>query len=191
MSHDKVFDPAQWKKLESDERRERMSPATLAVALGLTGDETVLDVGCGTGFFAEAIIPACGAYVGVDLSSDMLAVFRGKPAAAAPNVTLRVGSADALPVADGSVDVALHVNLLHEVADPARFGAELYRVVKPGGRLVAVDWEARETHGGPPVGHRVSCERALGMMEEAGFVEAVPLPVWDDWYVVAARKPPG
>jgi len=190
MNEAKVFDPKRWRKLESDERRERMNPGKLLDALGLTGSERLLDIGCGTGFFAEALAPACGELVGVDRSEQMLAMFRGKPGFdALTNVTLRHAMADALPVEDGTVDVAFHVCLLHEVPDVPAFHAEIMRALRRGGRLVAIDWHARETEGGPPLDHRIPEEQGREWMIRDGFVDVRSFPLYADQYALEGLRP--
>jgi ArsR family transcriptional regulator len=99
---------------------------------------TVADLGCGTGALAAALAPAVARVVGVDQSADMLRAARRRTAAL-PNVELRRGSLEALPVDDASCDAALLVLSLGWVADPGRALAEAARVVRPGGRLVVVD----------------------------------------------------
>jgi ArsR family transcriptional regulator len=56
-----------------------------------------------------------------------------------PNVELRAGTLEALPVNDGGLDAAMMILVLHHVAEPARAIAEAARILKPGGRLVLVD----------------------------------------------------
>ncbi len=103
--------------------------------------ERVLDVGCGTGAF-EARAVASGAsneMVGVDLSARMLARAREK-LAGHPQVAFRRADAHALPFDDGRFDVVVSASAFHYFADPARALAEIGRVLRPGGRLVVLDW---------------------------------------------------
>jgi ubiquinone/menaquinone biosynthesis C-methylase UbiE len=91
----------------------------------------VVDVGCGTGRFTQALQQQGARTVGVDLDPDMLAVAAQR--AAGPWL---VADAARLPLRDHAVDVAVAVTLLEFVADPAQVLAELARVTRPGGRLV-------------------------------------------------------
>ncbi|MBF0170855.1 MAG: class I SAM-dependent methyltransferase [Nitrospinae bacterium] len=181
------FDPEKWRRLEAPERRARMSPAALAALLAPGPDETVVDIGCGTGYFAEGMSGACRTYVGVDFSAQLLEVFRAKGLPG--DIRLVRGLAFPLPLADATADLVFHANLLHEVADPALFHRELFRVTKPGGRLFAIDWEARETEGGPPLAKRISRERAAEAMRRGGLSDLAVHPLWDDWYVLGGRRP--
>lgn len=101
-----------------------------------------LDVACGTGRFLAAVrdnFPQLGS-VGLDLSPHYLAE-AGRVLDGRPRTALVRGLAEALPIADGSVDLITCVYLLHEVpADVrARIAAEFGRVLRPGGRTVIVD----------------------------------------------------
>ncbi|HET7488681.1 MAG TPA: methyltransferase domain-containing protein [Acidimicrobiales bacterium] len=92
---------------------------------------TVLDVGAGTGV-AGAALRACGAVpVAVDRSAGMLA------AMAAPLPPRAVADVRALPLRPGAVDAAVAAFVLNHVTDPERALAEVVRVVRPGGAVLA------------------------------------------------------
>jgi ArsR family transcriptional regulator len=99
---------------------------------------TVADLGCGTGSTLGVIAPHVGRAVGVDASDEMLASARTRTARC-PNVDLRRGLLEALPLGDAEVDAAFLMLVLHHLATPARALAEAGRVVRPGGRLLVVD----------------------------------------------------
>lgn len=128
-------------------------PALLAL---LDPDWVVGDLGCGTGRVAEVVAPYVRRVIGVDESPDMLVAARarlGELAADAADagaaadggegleakVELRQGRVEALPLDDGTLDVALLVLVLHYVANPERAIAETWRALRPGGRLLVVD----------------------------------------------------
>jgi SAM-dependent methyltransferase len=93
----------------------------------------VLEVGGGEGELAERIIKQLGVdLVGIDQSEAMVEVQRSK------GIDARVGDVQSLPFADGEFDVAVAAWMLYHVADLDRGLAELARVLKPGGTLVAV-----------------------------------------------------
>ncbi len=99
--------------------------------------QTVLDVACGTGIVARTaadLVGPGGPVVGLDLNDAMLTVARR----VRPDVDWRRGSADALPFDAESFDCAVAAWMLYHVAGLDRGLAELARVLRPGGRLVAV-----------------------------------------------------
>lgn len=109
-------------------------------ALGATGGETVLDVGCGTGRWLAALRLRghTGRLLGVDLSPGMAAT-----AATRAGVPTVVADAVALPLPDAAVDVALAVHMLYHAPDLPAAVAELRRVVRPGGVVLATTNGAR------------------------------------------------
>ncbi len=118
-------------------RRRRMA----LDALYLSEGDTVVDIGCGNGLLTEEIARAVGKtghVIGVDPSKDMRAAASAR-CEAFQTVQIRDGLADALPVQDAVADKAVAVQVLEYLPDiPAAVG-EAFRILRPGGRFVAVD----------------------------------------------------
>lgn len=110
-------------------------PALLAL---LPEGLSIVDLGCGTGATLPLLAPVAGRVVGVDREAAMLEVARERTAEL-PNVELRRGLLDALPLGDASVDLALCQLVLHHVAELEPVFAEVARVLRPGGRWVVLD----------------------------------------------------
>jgi SAM-dependent methyltransferase len=98
--------------------------------------QRVLDVGCGTGRFVAALAAEARVW-GVDPAPEMLAVARSR---APRGVGFKVGSAEALPFKDNWFDRAVLWLVVHLVARRPAF-AELYRVLRPAGRLVVATFD--------------------------------------------------
>jgi len=98
-----------------------------------------LDVGCGTGALSAAIVEhgAPSAVIGVDPSNGFLATARAR----LPALDCRVGTADALPLADDSVDVAVSALVLNFVPDPVAALREMARVTVDGGEVGVYVWD--------------------------------------------------
>lgn len=100
------------------------------------GDERVLDVGTGAGALALALAPFVREVVGLDPVRELLDLARER---AAPNSEFVEGDGTALPFPDGDFDLAGTHRTLHHVGRPDLVVAELTRVTRPGGRVLAVD----------------------------------------------------
>jgi SAM-dependent methyltransferase len=103
---------------------------------------TVLDVGGGPGYFAEAFRGAGATYVGLEPDAGEMAA-RGAPEPG----TLR-GSGEALPVRTGAVDVCYSSNVLEHVRSPWTMAAEMVRVTRPGGLIYLSFTPWLSPHGG-------------------------------------------
>jgi SAM-dependent methyltransferase len=142
------------------------NPGETLGLFGLTAGMTVLDLGCGTGLFAEEaarMVGPTGRVHAVDIQAPMLDAARARIAAAgfSDRVLFHHAGAYALPLENLSVDVALLVALLGEVPDRLHALLEVYRVLKPGGRLAVGEELPHPAYVGP---------RTLrSLAEEAGF----------------------
>jgi SAM-dependent methyltransferase len=131
------------------ERRRRVRGA-----LALVPGERVLDVGCGPGFLTAEIAAEVGPggwACGLDLSESSLALARDRCGdAVAAWVDFRQGDAVALPFPEASFDAAVATQVYEYVGDVPTALAELFRVLRPGGRAVIVDtaWDSLVWHAG-------------------------------------------
>jgi len=109
----------------------------------IDGGERVLDIGCGGGMdtlAAALMVGPSGNVVGIDMVSDMLIRARKNlQETSLPNVTFLEASAENLPFRDRSFDVVLSNGVFNLIVDKARVLAEVFRVLKPNGRLMIAD----------------------------------------------------
>lgn len=96
------------------------------------------DLGCGTGRLSEALAPFVSRVVAVDVATTMLTAARTR-CTPLPNVDVREGTLEALPLGDASLDVAVLMLVLHHLPEPGRALRETARVVRPGGLVLIVD----------------------------------------------------
>lgn len=178
------YDLAAW--LMTFGREPAIRRRTIELA-GIREGESVLDVGCGTGTLTLAAKRRAGAAPvrGIDASLEMIEVARRKAAKAGSDVDFQVALIEQLPFPDDTFDVALSSLMLHHLPDDlkAKGFAELRRVLKPGGRLFAVDIAGTKGLGGMLmrlVGHKLEkgyMERLKAMALEAGFGEGETAPL--------------
>jgi SAM-dependent methyltransferase len=125
-----------WDRLRSDLFGDTFY---LWAVLGLIDPTLVVgDLGCGTGQLTETVAPHVRRVIAVDGSNDMLEAARRR-VGERPNVDIRQGDLESLPLEDGELDCAMLALVLHYAPNPANALAEVARVVKPGGRLLVVD----------------------------------------------------
>jgi len=148
-------------------------PDEVVKALGLQPGQVACDVGAGPGYFtlrlAAAVGPS-GRVLAVDVEPGLLAALRQRlEQGGVRNVTpvLSLAGDPLLPA--GGCDVALVVNTYHHFPDGPAYLARLAAALKPGGRIVNVDFHKRETGVGPPVAHRVAREAFLADAATAGL----------------------
>jgi len=173
MAH--VFDPSERHKLDSAERRAEMPPEATLVKAGIKPGDTVLDIGCGTGYFALAaaqMVGPKGCVYAIDISGVMLADLRSKTASAGIfNVETSQTPHGKLTIPPANYTLALMLNVLHEVDDKAAFLAAAAAALKPGAKLAVIEWKKAVTPAGPPVKERISEDEMQVMLKKAGFTE--------------------
>ena len=115
---------------------DRLWRRAVVEAVGARPDERVLDLAAGTGTSSEPFAAAGARVVPCDFSLGMLAVGRRRR----PDLAFVGGDALALPFADASFDAVTMSFGLRNVSDPAAALGELFRVTRPGGRLVVCEF---------------------------------------------------
>jgi len=117
-------------------------PAKIISAAAITEADEVLDVGCGTGALTREIAACAGRVTGLDLSESMLGVARQ----ACPTVTFQQGNVAGLPFDDSSFDAVVSAFMLMFVPEPKQAVAQMRRVLRPGGRVVAGIWQGLDNN---------------------------------------------
>jgi ubiquinone/menaquinone biosynthesis C-methylase UbiE len=192
------YDFIVWLFTLGGERRFRNNILRLA---DLQAGETVLDIGCGTGtlaVLAKAQVGPEGRVYGVDASPEMIGHAQEKARKAKAEVQFAQATAQTLPYADASIDVVLSTLMLHHLPKKARpeIAREIRRVLKPGGRFLAVDFAK------PAAGQRnlmdhfhrhgfIKLDDFIPQLEEAGLsvVRSAEVGERNLHYVVAMAGP--
>ena len=129
---------------------------------------TVLEPGCGMGFFTLSLarmVGPTGKVVSMDVQPKMLSVLRrrGEKAGLLNRIELRLVASDGLGVKDlaGAVDLVAALHMVHEVPDQALFFAEVREAIKPDGKLLVIE----------PKGHvsQTQFEQTVITAEKVGF----------------------
>ena len=151
-------------KLRRPERLELLEIGRV-VELCLEGADcrSVLDVGTGSGVFAEAFLQRGLEAAGCDVSEEMVEAARKQ----VPGATFVGGAMERLPYEAGSFDLVFLGHVLHETDDVDRALAEARRVARV--RVAILEWPFREEEMGPPLAHRLRPEHVEERARAVGF----------------------
>jgi ubiquinone/menaquinone biosynthesis C-methylase UbiE len=165
------YQGAEW--LERPERIEEERPDQVVEQMKLKPTDVVADVGAGTGYFTFRIAPVVkqGKVYAVDLQPEMLAIIekRKQQLKAGNVVALRSTETDAkLP--ENSVDVALMVDVYHEFSFPREMMESLVKALKPGGRVVQIEYRGEDPDVPIKRLHKMTVAQARKEMAVVGLV---------------------
>lgn len=160
--------------LESPERAAWQKPNEVVAALGLKGDETVVDLGAGSGYFSVLLSKAVGPtgkVYALDVDDELLAYLQTRvDTEKLSNVVVHKVPADDPQLAEQSVDVIFLCNTYHHLSPRVAYLKKLVPALKPGGRIVVVDYQKQpDLPVGAPLEDRVARETVIEEMRDAGF----------------------
>ncbi len=180
-------------RLEGPERERDMPAEAVVDLLALTGSETVLDYGAGTGRLTLAAarrLAPHGRVIAIEDSHEMFELLSSR-LAEIPNAEPLLIEGDHVPIPDGQADRILAVDVLHHIRpDTLR---EMRRLLGTDGRLVLIDWDsaAPPRENGPPRHVLLSAEDAIEELAAAGLpAQHVDAP-FADRYTLRSAAPPG
>jgi ubiquinone/menaquinone biosynthesis C-methylase UbiE len=133
--------------------------------------KNVLDVGTGSGIFAEAFARHGLAVAGIDANPEMVAAAQQH----VPVGDMHQASAEALPFSEASFDIAFFGLVLHEADDALKALREARRVAHK--RVAVLEWPYRAEEFGPPLAHRFKHEQVTALAQEAGLPRSEVLPL--------------
>jgi len=180
-------------KLEDPARVAWQKPDEVVVALGLSPGGVACDVGVGPGYFALRMARAVGPggrVHAIDAEPRMLELLRSRAAEAGLANVYPLLATDGQAVPPEPVDVILVVNTFHHFPDGPAYLRTLAARLRPGGRIVNVDFHAGELPVGPPPDHKVSREDFLAAAARAGLAVAEERTFLPYQYLVALAPRP-
>lgn len=133
--------------LDRAQREHEEKPALVLEALQLRGNETIADVGAGSGYYTFRLAPKvpAGKVLAVDIQDEMLAALRRRVAEQkVSNVEVIKGAEKDPHLPANSLDVALMVDVYHELAYPYEVMTAIRKALKPGGRMVFVEFRKED-----------------------------------------------
>ena len=154
------------KVLDDPKRDAWQLPHEVVMALNLKADETIADIGAGTGYFARRFAHHAGKVYAVDIDAKLLEMAaKGAP----PNLVTVLAAPDNPKLPEHSVDTIFFCDVLHHIENRPAYYRKLARALKPGGRIVVVDFHKRPSPMGPPEAMRLSEEQVKEELTAAGF----------------------
>ena len=134
--------------LEREERHREERTDLLLAALALQPGTVVADIGAGTGYLSRRMAPAVmpgGKVWAVDVQPEMVSLMlAGAKRSGLTQIEARLSAVDDVKLPASSVDLAIMVDVYHELAYPYEVMASVLKALKPGGRVVFVEYKAED-----------------------------------------------
>ncbi len=152
--------------LEDPQRDAWQKPHEVVMALELKPDEAIADIGAGSGYFTRRFAMHAGKVYAVDIDPKLLE----KTMKDAPkNVESVLAAPDDPKLPPASVDTIFFCDVLHHIANRGAYYQKLAKALKPGGRIVIIDFYKKKLPVGPPESMKISEEEIVAELKSAGF----------------------
>lgn len=150
---------------------DHISNAITIYAISLKEDDTMLDIGCGTGTAVRlaAEIMKKGSAIGIDPTPAMIRIAKEQTDASYSNISFTQGSAESIPFEDKSFSVVTAINSLHHWTKPEKGLKEIQRVLKANGRCFISDEVVEGGGCGHGDGPLPIPDAVLKLLKESGF----------------------
>lgn len=181
-----------WSKVFDDPSRDGwQKPQALLAALAVRPGLTVADLGAGTGYFSRYLAAAVGpqgTVLAVEVEPTLVAHLRARAEREeSANLVPLLASPDNPRLPAAGVDLVLVVDTYHHFDHRRHYLPLLRRALRPGGRVVIVDWKPGELPQGPPPDHKLPREQVIAEMRDAGFALAEDLDLLPYQYTLVFR----
>jgi ubiquinone/menaquinone biosynthesis C-methylase UbiE len=181
---------ADW--LERPEREEEEKPQALVDAIELRPSDVVADLGVGTGYFAFRLAPKVpqGKVLGVDIQPEMLELLQQNAAKrGVTNVEPVRGTTSDPKLPKEGVDVVLMVDAYHEFDQPREMMEAVVAALKPGGRVVLVEYRAEDPKVHIKPLHKMTEAQAVREMRAAGLRHVETKDLLPQQHLMIFEKP--
>lgn len=159
--------------LDRDEREAEEAPTRALQIINVAPGSVVADIGAGSGYFTERLarlVGPGGRVFANDIQKGMLELLRQRiERARITNVTLILGDPADPKLPPASIDLALMVDVYHELGDPQAMLGHIKRALKPGGRLALVEYKGEDPAIPILPSHKMTVAQAKLEVEHEGF----------------------
>jgi ubiquinone/menaquinone biosynthesis C-methylase UbiE len=152
--------------LEDPSRNRWQKPHEVVMALNLKPTETIADIGAGTGYFARRFANHAGKVYAVDIDEKLLAIAGGN---APKNLETVLATPDNPRLPRNSVDTVFFCDVLHHIENRQAYLEKISEALKPGGRVVIVDFYEKPLPVGPPPSMKLSDKSVIEEFRQSGF----------------------
>jgi ubiquinone/menaquinone biosynthesis C-methylase UbiE len=172
-------------KLESPIRLEELNPTETLKKIGVKQDQTICDIGAGSGIFTIPASSLAKEVYALEISNDMLDLIREKVKnEGIHNIELVKVEDDSFNMKANSVDIAIAVTVLHEIKNKSAFLDEIKRMLKPEGKAAVIEFHKRNTPIGPTVDRRLGNESVKELFHASGFTICNEFNLGENFYCV-------
>jgi SAM-dependent methyltransferase len=158
--------------LERRDREGEEKPSLVMDHLELPKDGVVADIGAGSGYFSFLIAPLVseGKVIAVDIQQEMLDFVEGKKKIKkVSNVETHLGTIEDTKLTEDTVDLAILVDAYHEFSHPREMAVSILKGLKPGGRLVLLEYRGEDPSVPIKPLHKMTVKQVRSEMEAIGF----------------------
>lgn len=164
------FDPEKSHLLDDPKRLKSEPPERIWEVINKNKTRVLIDLGCGTGYFAipfaselgpDSLVCAC------DISFHMLEKLKINNL----NIAAVQIEEEIIPIKDNFADLVFMGNLYHELNNRKGILQESRRILRSAGKIVIWDWEKQQMDMGPPLNSRIPLEVVENELKEQGFTD--------------------
>ena len=158
------------KNFESPERDAYQQPEKVLTYLGEISGKKIMDIGAGSGYFSVKLAEKGAHVIAADVSDEFQEALKKRiEDNQLKNIELRKIPFESPNLANEEVDMVLIVNTYHHIENRSEYFAKVKAGTKQTGELVLIDFFKTETPVGPPVDHKISIDKVVAELKEAGY----------------------
>lgn len=169
--------------LNDPKRDEWQKPHEVVQALGLRPNEVIADIGAGTGYFTQRFARHAGTVIAVDIEPKLLETIKGE------KIAKVVATAESPNLPANSADTIFFCNVVHHIDKRDAYWPKVIAALKPGGRIVILDFLKKPLPVGPGPGMKIDKPEMIRELAAAGMKLSRELDFLPYQYFLEFKKP--